>query len=92
MPVKKLPSGQWVSDFYIENRAEGKRGKRVRKKFATKGETLAYERYELDKLGGKPWVETNTKDTRKLRDLVEAWYKAHGITLSDGSKRHTTML
>ncbi|EBX5441008.1 site-specific integrase, partial [Salmonella enterica subsp. enterica serovar Kentucky] len=40
MPVRKLDNGQWVADFYTVGRSNGKRGKRVRKKFATKGEAL----------------------------------------------------
>ncbi|MDC9591216.1 tyrosine-type recombinase/integrase [Xenorhabdus sp. XENO-10] len=92
MTVRKLTTGEWIADFYSEDRSDGKKGKRVRKKFATKGEALAYERYELDKLNGKPWVESNTKDTRRLRDLIDIWYKAHGVTLGDGARRHTTML
>lgn len=92
MPIRKLSSGEWVADFYTVNRASGKSGKRVRKKFATKGEALAYERYELDKLDGKPWIEEKAEDARKLTDLINAWYSSHGITLSDGNRRHSTML
>ncbi|TPP68232.1 site-specific integrase, partial [Salmonella enterica] len=47
MPVRKLANGQWVADFYTVTRSNGKDGKRVRKKFATKGEALAFENYTL---------------------------------------------
>lgn len=89
MAVRKLPTGQWVADYYSENRADGKKGKRIRKKFATKGEALAYERYQIE---GKPWTQQEKSDTRRLKDLVDSWYKLHGITLSDGEKRKKAML
>lgn len=40
MTVRKLSDGQWVADFYTVNRSDGKQGKRVRKKFSTKGKLL----------------------------------------------------
>lgn len=54
MPVRKLANGQWVADFYTVTRSNGKDGKRVRKKFATKGEALAFENYTLQKLRTRP--------------------------------------
>jgi hypothetical protein len=43
MPVRKLSDGRWIADFYTVDRSNGNEGKRVRKKFATKGEALAFE-------------------------------------------------
>ncbi len=91
MTVRKLPSGEWIADFYPENRENGKKGKRVRKKFATKGEALNYERYIMDKIEGKPWVEEKKEDKRLMIELVDTWYNSHGITLSDGKKRLSVM-
>ena len=56
MPVRKLPNGQWIADFYTIDRSSGKEGKRVRKKFATKGEALAFESYTLEKIEAAPWL------------------------------------
>lgn len=92
MGVRKLSTGEWIADFYAENRTDGKKGKRIRKKFATKGEAIAYERYELDKAAGKPWIEDTKTDTRKMSELVNSWYNSHGVTLSDGKKRLSVML
>ncbi len=50
MSVRKLPSGEWIADFYTVDRKNGKEGKRVRKKFSTKGEALAFENYTLHKI------------------------------------------
>ncbi|WP_063654087.1 hypothetical protein [Candidatus Arsenophonus triatominarum] len=84
MGVRKLPSGEWIADFYVENRVANKKGKRIRKKFTTKREALAYEHYEMDKAEGKPWIQDERTERRKLKDLIDIWYKSHGITLSDG--------
>ncbi|EDR3919223.1 tyrosine-type recombinase/integrase [Salmonella enterica] len=91
MAVRKLSSGEWVADFYTVDRSNGKQGKRVRKKFSTKGEALAFENYTLQKIEDSPWLGDG-KDTRKLSDLVHLWYERHGITLRDGEKRKSAML
>ncbi|EHL6593196.1 tyrosine-type recombinase/integrase [Salmonella enterica] len=91
MAVRKLSSGEWVADFYTVDRSNGKQGKRVRKKFSTKGEALAFENYTLQKIEASPWLGDG-KDTRKLSDLVHLWYERHGITLRDGEKRKSAML
>lgn len=91
MTVRKLNNGQWVADFYSVNRADGKKGKRVRKKFATKGEALAFESYTLQKIDSSPWLNEKL-DKRLLSDLVNLWFDRHGITLKDGEKRKSVML
>ncbi|EMH93010.1 tyrosine-type recombinase/integrase [Klebsiella pneumoniae] len=91
MTVRKLSDGQWVADFYTVNRSDGKQGKRVRKKFSTKGEALAFENYTLQKIEDTPWLGDG-KDKRRLSELVHLWFERHGITLRDGEKRKSTML
>ncbi|EFE24642.1 site-specific recombinase, phage integrase family [Edwardsiella tarda ATCC 23685] len=91
MTVRKLSSGEWVADFYTVNRSNGKQGKRVRRKFSTKGEALAFENYTLQKIEDSPWLGDG-KDTRTLSDLVHLWFERHGITLRDGEKRKSAML
>lgn len=91
MSVRKLPDGRWVADLYTIDRTNGREGKRLRKKFATKGEALAFERYTLEQVQSIPWL-ADGKEDRLLTDLVEIWYARHGITLKDGSKRRSTML
>ncbi|MDQ5072568.1 tyrosine-type recombinase/integrase [Klebsiella variicola subsp. variicola] len=91
MTVRKLSDGQWVADFYTVNRSDGKQGKRVRKKFATKGEALAFENYTLQKIEDTPWLGDG-KDKRRLSELVYLWFERHGITLRDGEKRKSAML
>lgn len=91
MTVRKLGDGQWVADFYTVNRSNGKQGKRVRKRFSTKGEALAFENYTLQKFDEMPWLGTGL-DKRTLQDLIHLWFERHGITLKDGAKRRAAML
>lgn len=91
MSVRKLPGGQWIADFYTVDRSNGKDGKRIRKKFSTKGEALAFESYTLQQHSESPWLG-KSKDARSLSDLVNIWFERHGITLSDGERRQAAML
>ncbi|RAP70696.1 putative integrase domain protein [Candidatus Erwinia dacicola] len=61
MAPRKLSDGQWLADFYSVNRSDGKQGKRIRKKFATKGEALAFENYTLQKVDDSPWLGEKKK-------------------------------
>lgn len=90
MPVRKLPSGQWQADLYTEDRSNGKKGKRVRKSFATKGEALAFERYALDKAAKTPWI-AEQREERSLEDIAKLWYAQHGVSLKDGQRRLDSM-
>ncbi|WP_267369909.1 MULTISPECIES: tyrosine-type recombinase/integrase [unclassified Pantoea] len=82
MAVRKLPTGGWLCEIY----PNGAGGKRIRKKFATKGEALAFELYAVK----TPWQEEK-EDRRTVKELVDSWYGAHGITLKDGLKRRLAM-
>lgn len=83
MAVRKNPPGGWICELY----PNGPKGKRIRRKFATKGEALAFEQHTIQ----KPWND-EPEDRRTLNDLVKSWYSAHGITLKDGKKRQDAML
>ena len=82
MTVRKNPSGGWLCELY----PNGANGKRIRKKFATKGEALAYEQHTVQ----NPW-NVAQEDRRTLKELIDSWYRAHGITLKDGLKRQLAM-
>lgn len=81
MTVRKTPEGDWLCDF----RPNGTKGKRIRKKFATKGEALAYEKYISNVLEDKPWLG-DKQDNRRLSDLIEQWHALYGRTLSDSER------
>lgn len=55
----------------------------MRKKFATKGEALAFERHTMDEAEVKPWLGESV-DRRTLQDVVELWFKLHGKSLTAG--------
>ncbi|MEH0833285.1 tyrosine-type recombinase/integrase [Pectobacterium cacticida] len=86
MAISKQPSGKWLLQCF----PNGRDGRRIRKQFATKGEALAYERYIRDESEHKPWLGEK-QDKRTLVDLVDIWFRAHGVTLKDGETRKSAM-
>ncbi|EEX94383.1 integrase family protein [Vibrio orientalis CIP 102891 = ATCC 33934] len=84
MSVRKLENENkkpWLCECYPQGRA----GKRIRKRFATKGEALAFEKFTMAEVDDKPWLGEK-KDLRTLQDLVELWYKLHGQHLKSAEK------
>ncbi|GLT18018.1 integrase [Vibrio zhanjiangensis] len=84
MSVRKVEDGNkkpWICECY----PQGRSGKRIRKRFATKGEALAFEKFTMNEVDDKPWLG-NKKDLRSLQDLVELWYKLHGQYLKSAKK------
>lgn len=81
MTVRKIDTGEWLCDV----RPNGVEGKRVRKKFATKGEALAYEKFILSELENKPWLGEK-QDRRRLSEIIEQWYDLYGRTLTDSDR------
>lgn len=86
MAVNKLSNGKWQTQVF----PNGSDGRRIRRQFATKGEAVAFERHIKDQVQEKPWLGERV-DRRRVTDLVETWFNAHGITLSDGLKRKGSM-
>ncbi len=84
MSVRKLEDENkkpWLCECY----PQGRSGKRIRKRFATKGEALAFEKFTMAEVDDKPWLGEK-KDLRTLQDLVELWYKLHGQYLKSAEK------
>lgn len=81
MAVRKTDSGEWLCDL----RPTGVKGKRIRKRFATKGEALAYEKYIASEMEEKPWLGEK-QDNRRLSELIEQWHDLYGRTLSDSDR------
>ncbi|WP_325891081.1 phage integrase [Grimontia sp. NTOU-MAR1] len=82
MSVRKLKDGNskpWLCEVYIH----GAGGKRVRKRFATKGEAVAFERYTLKEVDTKPWLGEKP-ELRTLHDLAALWFRLHGQHLTSG--------
>lgn len=81
MTVRKIESGEWLCDL----RPNGVNGKRIRKKFVTKGEALSYEKYILGQMEDKPWLGEK-QDNRRLSDLITQWHDLYGRTLTDADR------
>jgi integrase len=82
MVVKKLPTGEWQTDFY----PSGRDGKRIRKAFPTKGEAIAFESFTIKEAEEKPW-KGEKADTRRLSVLVKLWNDLHGQSLTASKSR-----
>jgi integrase len=87
MAIKKN-QGKWVVDV----RPEGVSGKRVRRSFDTKAEAMRFEGFIRGKAAeGKEW-NPSPKDKRKLLELINIWYEAHGAGLKDGVRRKDALV
>lgn len=86
MAVSKLTNGKWQAQVF----PNGRDGRRIRRQFATKGEAMAFERHIKEQTQDKPWLGEKT-DKRRVTELVDTWFNAHGVTLSDGLKRKSAM-
>ncbi|GAL28588.1 phage integrase [Vibrio variabilis] len=83
MAIRNLNDGSnkpWLCECY----PHGRSGKRIRKRFATKGEASAYQRYLTNETNDKPWCEQKA-DNRRLSELVDLWFTSYGITLANGA-------
>ena len=80
MSIKPTDDGQWMVDI----RPNGKAGKRYRKKFSRKSDAKAYELWILSKASEPDeWAKQPT-DRRRISELLENWWKVHGVTLKNG--------
>ena len=80
MSVRKTEDGNkkpWLCDV----RPNGRNGKRIRKRFATKGEAMAYEKFVLKETDDKPWLGEKSQ-TRSLLDMIDLWQDRHGQSLA----------
>ncbi|ECG4497537.1 tyrosine-type recombinase/integrase [Salmonella enterica subsp. enterica] len=87
MGISKLPDGRYLVDL----RPSGSEGKRIRKKFITKGEAKDFEWWAIAKYTNKEWVEP-VKDDRYLHELIELWWKLKGQLLRDGTAIYGKLL
>ncbi|GIA04600.1 TPA: site-specific integrase [Vibrio cholerae] len=82
MSVRNLKDGSkkpWLCECY----PQGREGKRVRKRFATKGEATAYGNFIMREVDDKPWMGSKP-DNRRLSELLETWWQVHGHTIKSG--------
>ena len=80
MAVRNLKDGTKKS-WLVECYPQGREGKRIRKKFATKGEAIAFEMHTMREVDDKPWLGKK-EDNRKLSELCQKWFELHGQQLN----------
>ncbi|MCI4204259.1 phage integrase [Dickeya dianthicola] len=83
MAIKKLDDGRYEVDV----RPQGAEGRRIRRKFNTKGEAQIFERHILVNYHNKDWIE-KPADRRKLSELLALWWVYHGKSHARGEIEH----
>lgn len=75
--LKDSSDKPWLCECY----PHGRDGKRIRKKFATKGEAASFELFTMKKVDDKPWLGEKV-DNRRLSELIKRWHDLHGQQLT----------
>lgn len=94
--IKKVQDGMWRTDntakpYYVDFRPSGKNGTRKRGEFVTRNEAIRFKDYwNVELKNTKEW-EPDPEDNRRLLELIELWYKLHGKSLNDITKRLAKM-
>lgn len=86
MAIEQLPDGRWRVDV------EPIKGRRFRKILKTKAEAQRFEAACRSQVSHNAYWSPKPKDNRRLLQLVELWFILHGITLSDGHRRHAILI
>lgn len=90
MSVRNLKDGSkkpWLCECY----PQGRNGKRVRKRFATKGEANAYENFVMREVDDKPWMGGKA-DRRSLLDMIDLWQERHGQSLANAKQTYNRLM
>lgn len=87
MTISKLDNGNYLVDV----RPQGRGGKRIRKRFDTKGEAQQYERWVIATQNNKDWLDKPT-DRRTLVEFIELWWKYKGQSLKSGAQAKLHLL
>lgn len=80
MTISKQEDGRYLVDL----RPQGRNGKRLRRRFDTRGEAQRFERWAIKKYNDKEWLESNAHDERTLEELIADWWKYYGQSLKSG--------
>lgn len=86
MALSKTPSG-WLIDI----QPGGRGGQRYRKTFPTKAEALAWETWLKSQVQQSPEWQPARKDNRRLSELVDLWFKHHGMNLRAGKDTYSRL-
>ncbi|KKD01413.1 tyrosine-type recombinase/integrase [Photobacterium halotolerans] len=79
MATRNLKDGSkkpWLCECY----PQGRGGRRMRKRFATKGEAVAFENFIMREIEDKPWLG-DKPERRSLMEMIDLWQERHGQSL-----------
>src|SRR5205814_9204774 len=79
MAIKKTDSG-----WQVDSQPGGRGGRRFRKSFKTQAEAKAYDAWLTTQINQNAKWSPEKRDTRRLLDLIDVWFKAHGQGLRAG--------
>ena len=79
--LKDKSKNPWLCECY----PQGREGKRIRKRFSTKGEAITFERFTMREIEEKPWLAQKT-DNRRLLDILKLWWCLHGHSVKTGRR------
>ncbi|GAB3258091.1 site-specific integrase [Chitinimonas naiadis] len=83
MSIKKRPDGKWA----VNVQPGGRTGPQFKRIFDTQAEAKQFVVYVQSKHAEDPEWKPAAKDKRRLSDLVNSWYEAHGRALRSGTSR-----
>ncbi|PSU57706.1 phage integrase [Photobacterium phosphoreum] len=81
--LKDKSKNPWLCECY----PQGREGKRIRKRFSTKGEAITFERFTMREIEEKPWLAQKT-DNRRLLDILKLWWCLHGHSVKTGKQTY----
>lgn len=88
MAIKKRADGKWL----VNLKPGGRTGHQVKRVFSTQSEAKQFQIWYASQHQRDPDWAPVKPDSRRLRDLVEAWYAAHGVGLRSGSNTRARLL
>lgn len=87
MSIKKRHDGKWLLNI----KPGGRSGKQIKRIFNTQKEAKNYEIWLRSKVQDDAEWQPTKKDTRRLSDLVDAWWDHHGRNLRSGNDTHSRL-
>lgn len=86
--IKKRADGKWLLNL----QPGGRSGPQVKRVFSTQGEAKQFQIwYQAQHQQDPEWTPAKA-DSRRLKDLIETWYGAHGVGLRAGPNTKARLL
>lgn len=88
MSITKRSDGKWL----VNIQPGGRTGHQVKRVFRTQAEAKQFQVWYASQRQRDPEWTPAKADTRRLTELIEAWYRAHGIGLRAGANTKARLL